>query len=447
MRTKVESSLERLRSSFWFIPAVMTALAVTLGIILPLVDDVRGWETGLFYGGGAEGARELLSALAGSMITVAGVVFSVTIVVLSLTTQEVGPRLLRTFIRDRANQFVLGTFLATFVYCLAVLRQIRGGEDEFVPALSVSFAVLLAVASIGVLIFFIHHVATSIQVSNVVARVANDIHAAIPKRFPSRIGAPPQEREHGRADPAEDVPPGFDRAASRIPAKKSGYVLNVDGQDLVEVASMRDLVVKLVVRPGTFVVAGDDLARAWPADRCRDDEVVDRLCRAFIVGSDRTSEQDIAFLFDQLVEISLRALSPSLNDPFTVIVCLERFRGIFASLEEHDRPSPYRYDGEGRLRVVAETLTFEDLLEHVMGPIRQHGASNSLVMAAALDTLASLAGHARTGAQRDAVVRQARLIDRAVRTSIDDDRALGELARKYRAALDAAGAPFEALAG
>jgi uncharacterized membrane protein len=445
MRTKVESGLERLRSSFWFIPAVMTALAVTLGIILPLIDDGRGWETGLVYGGGAEGARELLSALAGSMITVAGVVFSVTIVVLSLTTQQVGPRLLRTFIRDRANQFVLGTFLATFVYCLAVLRQIRG--DENVPALSVSFAVLLAIASIGVLIFFIHHVATSIQVSNVVARVANDIHAAIPKRFPSLIGAPPGEREHGRADPADDVPPGFDRSASRIPAKKSGYVLNVDGQDLVEVASMRDLVVKLTVRPGTFVVEGDDLARAWPADRCRDDEVVDRLCRAFVVGGDRTSEQDIAFLFDQLVEISLRALSPSLNDPFTVIVCLERFRGIFASLEEHDRPSPYRYDREGRLRVVAETLTFEELLEHVMGPLRQNGASNSLVMAAALDTLASLAGHARTGAQRDAVVRQARLVDRAVRTSIDDDRALGELARKYRAALDAAGAPFEALAG
>lgn len=168
---------ESLRTSYWFVPTLMTAGGVALSFASVHLDERVNYKwvrtVGWIWAGGAEGARQVLSTIAGSMITVAGVAFSITIVALTLASNQFGPRLLRNFVRDAGNQIVLGTFIATFVYCLLVLRTVRGEDDtEFVPYVSVTLGVAFALTSLGVLIYFIHHVAISIQAENLIASVA-----------------------------------------------------------------------------------------------------------------------------------------------------------------------------------------------------------------------------------------------------------------------------------
>jgi uncharacterized membrane protein len=224
---------EMISSSYWFVPGIMTAAAVVLSLLSVELDrrvqDAVLEEIGLIWSGGAEGARELLGTVAGSTITVAGVIFSMTLVVLSLTSQQFGPRLLRQFMGDRGTQVVLGMFVATFVFCLLVLRTVRSMEEtRFVPYLSVTLAVLFMLASLGVLIYFIHHVAQLIQAPRVVSRVGEDLLAAINRVFPEQLGeAAAADEQKG---PAGWLPEDFEDRACRIEARENGYlqVINVE---------------------------------------------------------------------------------------------------------------------------------------------------------------------------------------------------------------------------
>ncbi len=193
---------ESLRTSYWFVPTVMTAGAVGLSFASVHLDQVVKAEwvraVGWIWAGSPEGARQVLSTIAGSMITVAGVAFSITIVALTLASTQFGPRLLRNFVRDLGNQVVLGTFVSTFVYCLLVLRTVRGGDvAEFVPYLSVTLGVAFALASLGVLIYFIHHVSGAIQAEHLIASVADELEDAIERMFPESW-ASPEPRLPGR---------------------------------------------------------------------------------------------------------------------------------------------------------------------------------------------------------------------------------------------------------
>ena len=193
MKLLLRKHWDSLRSSFWFVPATMAACAVALALASVSLDEAVTYEwikaQGWAYTGGAEGASLVLSTIAGSMITITGVVFSMTLVALSLASSQLGPRLLRNFMRDRMNQVVLGTFVATFVYCLVVLRTIRRADEVlFVPHISVTFGVLLALVGLGVLIYFIHHVSVSIQADEVVARVGKELMAEIDRLFPEESG-------------------------------------------------------------------------------------------------------------------------------------------------------------------------------------------------------------------------------------------------------------------
>jgi uncharacterized membrane protein len=187
--------------------------AIVLCAATIAVDDARRGHTmaGLVwvYTGGPDGARVLLSTVAGSMITVAALAFSMTMVVLSLASSQLGPRLLGRFMRDTGNQVVLGTFVATFLYCLLVLRTVRL-EPLFVPHVSVTVALGLAIAGLGVLIFFIHHVAVGIQHDNVIATVARDLDEAIDNLFPEMLGEGPFR---GAAPAPRSWPPSSARPA------------------------------------------------------------------------------------------------------------------------------------------------------------------------------------------------------------------------------------------
>lgn len=191
--SRLRALWEYLRGTYWAVPSAMAVAAAGLSFGAIQLDefttttvlDRLSWV----YTGGPEGARAVLSTIASSMITVAGVTFSITIVALTLASQQFGPRLLRNFLRDPGNQIVLGTFVSTFIYCLLVLRTVRGSdEEEFVPHLAVTLGVGLAMLSLGVLIYFIHHVATSIQAARIIANVAEDLEGAINQLFPDSVG-------------------------------------------------------------------------------------------------------------------------------------------------------------------------------------------------------------------------------------------------------------------
>ncbi|MPT23641.1 MAG: DUF2254 domain-containing protein, partial [Starkeya sp.] len=235
---------DRLRSSFWFLPSAMAAGATALSFALVWLDTWLGQESierlGWLYGFGPEGARAVLSAVAGSMITVAGLTFSMTMLTLQLASQQFGPRLLRSFMSDRGNQLVLGTFTSTFLYCLLVLRTVRGTEDaNFVPHLSVTFGVVLAALSLAVLIYFIHHVANSIRIETVLADLSQETRSTIERLFPAQMGQEPTR--HDDRLPA-DLLHTLEGDSRAVFVDGSGYVQRLDEAALMRIATEHDLV-------------------------------------------------------------------------------------------------------------------------------------------------------------------------------------------------------------
>ncbi|MFO7705116.1 MAG: DUF2254 domain-containing protein [Halopseudomonas sp.] len=393
MKVQVFKIWNRVHSSFWFLPAIMAGGAVVLAFATVALDTpLTDWLTlnwGWTFTGGAEGASSLLGAIAGSMITIAGVVFSMTLVALSLASSQLGPRLLRNFMRDTKTQMVLGTFVATFLYCLLVLRTIRRAEEIlFVPHLSVALGVLLAVVSVGVLIYFIHHVSVAIQANEIVARVGKELIEEIERLFPQSTG-------QGTSRTAMEPPDAgfldrFDREARPVGSAGDGYLQFVDGDALMALAMQADVVIRLVRRPGHYVVATRPLALVWPGNRVTD-QLTDRVNAAFALGNQRTSGQDIEFAVNQLVEIAIRALSLGVNDPFTAMTCVDHLGSALSLLAGRDMPSPYRHDSQDQLRVITPVFRFPDVTDAAFNQIRQYGGSSTAVTIRLLETIAEVA--------------------------------------------------------
>jgi uncharacterized membrane protein len=415
----------------------MSVIAVGLSVAMVRVDEVLtpkfvgtlSWV----YTGGPEGARAVLSTIAGSMITVAGVTFSITIVALTLASQQFGPRLLRSFLRDLGNQIVLGTFVSTFLYCLLVLRTVRGNDEaQFVPHVAVTFGVALAMLSLGVLIFFIHHVSTSIQASQIIANVAEDLEGAVVRLFPETLG---HERALVTAG-ATALPDDFDGNAKAVSANSSGYVQAVDGHALLTMATKRDVVLRIDAEPGRFVRNGAALVTVWPSATV-DDALCEAARAAFIVGAARTPTQDVEFFVDQLVELAVRALSPGINDPGTARMCLDRLGQTLCQMATREMPASCRYDDDGRLRVVARPVAFASMATTAFDEIRRYGRSSVSVTAHLLGVIRDVATCVRRDPDRAALSQQVAFI------MLDNrDAALGDADRtliedSHRAALAA----------
>lgn len=437
MRGQVFKFWDRVRSSFWFIPSLMAGAALALAFVSVTVDErVTQWlalKLGWTFGGGAEGASAVLGIVAGSMIAIAGVVFSMTLVALSLASSQLGPRLLRSFMRDATTQVVLGTFVASFLYCLIVLRTIRRVDEvSFVPHLSVTVGVLLAVASVGVFIYFIHHVSVSIQANEIAARIGEELIERIDHLYPERSGrgaprVPTQPPEAGFFE-------AFDREARPIGALGDGYLQFVDMDALLALALEEDLVVRLERRPGKYVVAGCPLAMILPGSRVTD-RLTDQVNSLFALGHQRTSGQDIEFGVNQLVEIAVRALSPGLNDPFTAITCVDRLGSALCRLVSRDMPSPYRHDRKNKLRVIAPADTFPEILDAAFNQIRQYSRSSAAVTLRLLETIAVIAGFAHRPEDRATLLRHAEMIARGASEGLpeeQDRRAVDERCQAVR---------------
>jgi uncharacterized membrane protein len=441
LRLRLRHLWVSLHSTYWFIPSLMALAAggAAVGLVQLdryLADDFAA-KLGWIYTGGPEGARAVLSVVGGSVMGTAGVTFSITIAALSLASSQLGPRLLYNFMRDRGNQVVLGTFIASFVYCLLVLRTIRGGDEagRFVPAISVTVGVGLGLTSLGVLIFFIHHVAVSIQAPNVVAAVGHDLARVVERGFSGEH--PDQPRRQ-----AFEFPDGFDERADRVPSARDGYVQAVDEHALLRLATKAKLLLAIERRPGQYVVEGAPLVRAWPPDRLGEKER--RAIRAlFVLGAQRTPEQDVEFAVDQLVEVAVRALSPGINDPFTAVGCLDWLGAALCRAGRGRTPSPLRTDDAGEVRVVHRCpISFAGLVDSAFNQIRQYGSGSPAVVLRILETIETVLRCSRGDPEEvAALLRHAGMVRRAglEATSEPEDRA--QIEDRYQDVLRARASP------
>ncbi|MDY7524610.1 DUF2254 domain-containing protein [Sphingomonas sp. 10B4] len=388
---------DKLSASYWFVPTIMAFAAVVLAMAMIALDGYAGsaWmqHVSWLYAAHPNGARQMLSSIGGSMITVAGTVFSVTIAAVVYASGQYGPRLLTNFMRDRGNQVTLGTFIATFLYCLVVLRTIRSANESggysFVPNIALLVAVALAICSIAVLIFFIHHVPSKIHINSVIEDIGERLILEIGHRFPRFIGTP---LAHGAG--AARIPATFRKDASSedanrrmlIAAKRTGYIELIDGDTLIDQARKHDLVLRLQYQPGDFTHVGRTLVEAWPPERC-DDEAAHVIRDAFSVSSRRSALQDLRFMIDELVEIAARALSPGVNDPFTAVTCMDWLGAALSDMAGRELPSHLRVDDDGMLRVIAHPETFDGFMDRSFGALAQYSAAD---MVAALRFIRAL---------------------------------------------------------
>lgn len=425
--------------------------AIILSILSIAVDSMFGvkWieDFPWLFANKPEGARAVLSTIAGSMITVAGVTFSITIVSVMNVAGRYGPRILTNFLRDRGNQITLGVFIATFIYCLLVLRTVRSGEqisairqmmmsgesgtDPFVPHLSIIVGILLALASIGVLIYFIHHVSESLHISNVIARIGRDLQRQLEKLFPEEAGQE-RTREEGKQKEDTDV---NEEDLIPLTLSRCGYVVQVNEKSMMEIATSNEYLLKIFRRSGEFVndhsvVLGIQSSQKIP------DTIFKELRECFILGEQRTPTQDVMFLVDELVEIATIALSPGINDPFTALTCLEWLAAGLSTATAIAFPDRCRYDEKGELRMIVPSVSLDDLIYHAFDQLHLPAASSPIVARRMMELYGEIGVIATTPEMHGLLREQAEELHRACNELLPTSQLRDELASCYRRVIE-----------
>lgn len=414
MMARFKTIWQSINASYWFLPAVFSLLALAAATATLWLDR-NGWsdvvsQTSWLQPARPDGAINMLTVIAGTMIGVASTVFSITIASVAYASGNYGPRLLTNFMEDRGNQFSLATFIGTFVYAITVLRAVRKAEETplfateatgmsgFVPQISLLTAFVLMLLSIAVLVYFLNHVPASIRVNAVLEGIGARLMRDIKRLFP----------DENRGERSANEPAG-----TPIIARETGYIQAIEYAALERIARRENGKLNLAVRTGDFV--HPSIALAYWADMdgiedCPDDEV--RAC--FGTGAMRTPAQDMQFLIDELVEIGLRALSPGINDPFTAVTAVHWLGAATAELARRNLTRSFAEEGEEPHLVLLDD-DFEHYLARGFGAIRSGVATNriaTLVMFDALvDATTTLDDESRRAAIRqegERLVRQAR---------------------------------------
>lgn len=419
MRAWLQYAWYRLTAGLWLVPTLMMVGAIALSFLTLYIDTLTRIpllaEPGSGFYIGPEGSRQLLATIAGSMVTVASLVFSITLVTLQLASSQLGPRLINRFMQDKINQVALGTFIATFLYALLVLRTVgEGNEQVFVPHISVVAALALAVFSLVWLIYFIHHVAETIQADTVIADVGEELRRSIAGRFPGIDVS--QENVLAAAMPPLDQ---LAEPAGEIHFWRSGYIQAIDTPALLKIAHKHGLIMELHRRPGHFVVAGTGAVAIWPREALTDG-LVREVRETIVIGHRRTPTQDIEFAIGSLVQIALRALSPALNDPITAVTCIDRLTAALAEIMRRPQPLSQIPDESGEIRLILYPTTFEGALDAAFNDVRQSARGEVRALLRLVEAFGMLAAFAHTEEQRQAIEKHADMLTRACRESIGE---------------------------
>ena len=422
-----------LRTNLWFVPGLEVLAAIVLFVLTTSLDrtayrgdlSLPSWV----ISGSADTARQILIAIGAAVITVVGVVFSIILVTLTLASTQFGPRMLRNFIRDRGTQLTLGTFVATFVYSILVLVSVGPGpHGAFVPHLGVTVTLAMLVVALGVLIFFIHHTAISIQLPQVIASIAADLSEAIRDEDG---GSLPAARQAGPA--AAELTALMDVSGGVVRAPVSGYLQVIRHELLVSFAAEEQAVIALNYRPGHFLVRGHPYAVVWPPEAAS--RISDVLGKAHVTGPYRTLTQDISFGVDQLVEIAIRALSPAVNDTFTALTCIDWLGDSLCKITVGWHPARVHRDRDGFIRVLTADPTWERLVQRAYEKIRQASTGMPAVMIRQLDALTKIMEETSGSSQRRVLLEQADMIQRASERSVPEASDRADIRRAYEEVL------------
>ena len=417
MNARLRAWIEDLGDQFWVRPAFVVLLCIGLALLATWFDHLStaasdatsSWG----YSGGGEGARSLLGAVASSSIGVAGTIFSITIAALSLASGQMGPRLLRNFVRDARNQVALGIFLGTFAYALMVLRTVRTiDEGTFVPHVGVTGAMILALVCVGTLVWFVHHIATSINVETVVDAVHRDLVTAIMAKT---------------QDIASLLPPGTPVRDMAVSGTGSGYLQAIDGAVLADWALDNGVVIRMLVRPGAFVPTGAPVAVVSAA--------VDGLCQvldnALTFGRRQAAMQDLEYSIRQLNEIAVRALSPGINDPFTAGSVLDHFGDALCRIAPRHLPRG-AIEREGQIVLTLDVVDYDGLCDGMFHTIRQNGSGSAYVLIRLLEVLSRVAEVERFADRRATLHRHADLAFAVARDGVGDPAGMADCEKRYR---------------
>jgi uncharacterized membrane protein len=434
---------EELLTTLWLVPAALVCGAVVLFVVTYELDvaanhhhlSLPSWIHTL----SPSDAREVLSAVAAAVITVVGVVFSITILALTLASQQFGPRMMRNFVRDIGNQVTLGVWVATFVYSVLTLGSISANAHQtFVPYISITVTEVLLMADVVVLIYFIHHIAKSIQLPEVVASIASDLLRAIDSEFPADVEfapAPlPQTSDRPTLpDPAaRPLPELLDSLVTEgatVPAGQSGYLQFVGYQQLVDIAERAGAVIRLTHRPGHFVVAGRPFAQVWPPKAAA--QVGVALERSHLTGPHRTLIQDPVFAIDQLVEIAIRALSPAVNDTFTALTCIDWLSAGLCRISTRTLTEGVYRDRLGRIRLIESDPSYARMVNRATDKIRQAAGGMPAVVIRLMDSITHVVECTTSHDQRVVLMRQAEMLLRAAEEEIAEPNDLAQVRGRF----------------
>jgi uncharacterized membrane protein len=416
-----------LKATFWFIPAIIIIFSILLSIGLVYIDGhIKISHEGLgrfFFVNSSDSARSILSTISAAMMGVAGTVFSITLVALTLASSQFGPRLIKNFMYVRLNQVVLGAYISTYLYCLLVLNAVQDdNEYTFIPSISILVAILAAITNIILLIVFIHHIAISLQADKVISNISDFISTQVDTLFPEKMG----EAHEKEAD--VDLSAAISGYHKRISVKspKSGYLQYIDRDTLMEILCKHNSLLELNHRPGGHLVAGMEIGVLYSNDDW-EKEAFDKIFRQFEIGKLKSGQQDLEFSIHQMVEIALRALSPGINDPYTAIACIDNLTSTMSALAQAKFPSRYHFDEKGNLRIIADALEFEGVLDAAFNQIRQFSGGIPAVIIRLMEALTIISKFTKHKSHKKSVVRHAEMVLNIGKQTIQEKNDLQDL--------------------
>jgi uncharacterized membrane protein len=430
---RLVGGFDSLRASLWLVPTAFILGALVLARLLVEAEPLpERFPLALVFGGSSDGARAVLGELAGATVTVVGLVFSLTVIALQMASSQFSPRLLRSFLKDRGVQVVLGGMLGSAVFDVAVLRTVRSPSDDleaFVPRAAVTVALILALGAVGLLVYFLHHITRMLRVDVTMGAIKDETLLQI-RNLPADREVLP--------DVVGPAPPD---SAHVVTAGLAGYLQRVDLAALGSGAREARVVVRLRPVMGQWVTEGTTLAWVWgEADASAvDANRADVLVHGGLhLGPDRTESQDLAFGLRQLQDIAARSLSPGVNDPTTAVQAIGQMAAVMAALARQPLGADLALDGDGAVRVVVPRPTFASHLDLAIGQSRCYGADEPDVLIALLQLLIDVGELVADHADRAEAVR--RQIGRVVAAADLDDAGdlerVGAIAEVARRTLD-----------
>jgi len=419
-----------LKATFWFIPVLIIIISILLSIGLVYADGLitfsqeGPWR--FFFVSSADSARSILSTISGAMIGVAGTVFSVTLVALTLASSQFGPRLIKNFMYIRINQVVLGSYISTYLYCLIVLNTVKESNgDTFIPSLSILLAIIAAIANIILLIVFIHRIAISIQADKIISDISAFISEQIRILFPEKMG---DEMDTGEDIPIDNIKSVYNNIIS-VKCPDSGYIQYIDSESLIDMMTGLDSLFELNYRPGDYIVEGIEIGKLYTKEKL-DNDKQEEIFYHFVIGKTKTAQQDLEFSIHQMVEIAVRALSPGVNDPYTAIACIDNLTTTMCYLAQVKFPSKYRIDSDKKLRVIADTLDFDGVLDAAFNQIRQFSAGSTAVIIRLMEVLLIIHEYATKESYKKAVIKHAKMTLNVGEESIKEENDLKDLTER-----------------